>query len=189
MVDKKNIIDKVIDVLVDNVVFFHTKEREAFAIIYRNKKRQVFKVESGNFANEVRLLSYNKLGVNLKSSALKEIADYCGSYAKTVGVCKEAYIRYANREGNVYVDLALKSGKIIRIDSEGYQVLTKHKATFYRPSGQKPLVLPEEGKGFQKLKNRFPNMSLEDFKLGLSLMIYTIHSKGPFPVLILQGEQ
>ena len=189
MTKTKNITDEVIDLLLKELDFFHTDEPQAFAIIKSDDIREVLKIPSEAFGSQVRLIASNRLGVYVKMGPLREIVDYVKSYAILSAPNRKLHVRYSNSRGSVYVDLGSKSGEVVKITSHGFKILKKHKARFFRPPGQKALTLPVKGGGYKELKKLFPNINLDDFKLVLSWMIYVIHSKGPFPILVFQGEQ
>lgn len=189
MRNQQNVTDEVIELLIDKSIFFHSPEGVPFAIVSPELSHLAVKVGSSEFKDQVRLLAFHSLSINLKTAALKEISEFFKSYAKTSCPCKTPYMRYANIENAVHVCRGTKIGGIVKITSNGFKNLKKSEVNFYSPPGQKVLAKPQKGGGFKALRKMFPNISRDDFKLVMCWVICAINSKGPFPILVIQGEQ
>lgn len=189
MENKKSIADDVIELLLEKSELFHSPEGVPFAIVNPESSHLAVKIESVGFKDQVRLLAFDSLNINLKTAALKEIAEFFKSYAKTSSPCEIVFMRYAPIGNYIYVCRGTKKGGIVKITPDGYKNLKKSGVKFSSPPGQKELVRPQKGGGFKALRRMFPNLSLADFKLVMCWVICAINSKGPFPILVIQGEQ
>lgn len=186
-----DIVDEVCNLLMSDTVyeFFHTQDKVAYIVISSSSNQIVMKVDSESCADQIRLLAFEQLGTHLKRAALKEVQSIIKSYAKINCPCEEISMRYENSSGNVYVHRGILDGGIVKISPDGYKILKSSGIRFYSPQGQKQLPRPKEGGSFKEFREMFRNISLKDFKLVVSWMICVIHSKGPFPILVFQGEQ
>jgi hypothetical protein len=87
-----------------------------------------------------------------------------------------------------YVDLADPPGRAIRISPEGWTVVDDPPIRFRRPVGHMPLPMPERG-GSIDLLRPYLNVPESEFRLLASWLAAALRPKGPYPVLVVTGEQ
>jgi hypothetical protein len=99
------------------------------------------------------------------------------------------FMRVAEHNGTIYLDLCSKRWEAIEISSTGWRVVANPPARFRRAKGMLPLPHPVAG-GTVKGLRRFVNVrSEEDWILLVSWLLMAFSPRGPYPVLDLSGEQ
>jgi hypothetical protein len=87
-----------------------------------------------------------------------------------------------------YLDLADSNGHVVKICAEGWCVVDRSGVHFKRPHGLLPLPLPSRDGSIELLRN-FVNLNETDFRLLIGWMAAAIRPAGPYPILIVHGEQ
>jgi len=98
------------------------------------------------------------------------------------------YTRIAEHEGAVYIDLADEEWRAVRVTPAGWEVVSNPPVRFRRPNGLLPLPTPERGGRLDEMR-RFINVTDEEWPLVAAWMVAALGPSGPYPVLILGGEQ
>ena len=98
-------------------------------------------------------------------------------------------VRIAHHGGNVYVDLADDNWRVIEITPRGWSIVVFPPVRFVRPRGLRPLPAPAANGTLEDLE-KFLNVRTEgDLKLVLGWLVMAFNPRGPYPVLVLNGEQ
>ena len=98
------------------------------------------------------------------------------------------YTRIAEHEGAVYIDLADDEWRAVRVTPAGWEVVSNPPVRFRRPNGLLPLPTPEHGGRLDEMR-RFINVTDEEWPLVAAWMVAALAPSGPYPVLLLKGEQ
>jgi hypothetical protein len=87
-----------------------------------------------------------------------------------------------------YVDLGDRSGQAVYICAEGWCVVDKAPVDFWRPEGLLPLPVPQRG-GSLDLLRKYVNLNDRDWRLFVVWLTAAYRPVGPYPILVLHGEQ
>jgi hypothetical protein len=99
------------------------------------------------------------------------------------------FVRVAEHAGDVYIDLGNETWNVVRVTREGYEVVPHPPIGFVRKAGFAPLPYPA-GDGTIDDLRPFVNIRRdEDFMLVAAWAAFSLSPRGPYPVLVLQGEQ
>lgn len=133
---------------------------------------------------------YNETGSPAKALAVK---DALGTLESLECPTQEVFVRLAQSDDTIYFDLANEKWEQIKIDKNGWKVVQSKDSPilFKRTRGMKPLPYPKEGGSLEDLK-KFINIEDKDYDswvLIVSWIIGALNPNGPFPILVLQGEQ
>jgi len=93
-----------------------------------------------------------------------------------------------DNESSTYLDLGDASGQAVKISARGWSVVDRPVVHFRRPQGLLPLPLPSRD-GSIELLRPFVNLSEADFRLLVAWMAAAHRPAGPYPVLVIHGEQ
>jgi len=96
-------------------------------------------------------------------------------------------MRMAYNEGRIYIDMCDSEWRAIEITPEAWSVVSQSPVRFIRNRGMKALPTPIHG-GLNKLFDHL-NVPKKDHCLVQAWVIAAMRPTGPYPVLILQGEQ
>ena len=101
----------------------------------------------------------------------------------------EPCVRVGVKEGHVYIDLGQPDWAAIEIDDQGWRIVADPPVKFVRPAGLRPLPTPRTGGELSRLR-RFVNVrSDDDYVLVVGWLIGTLCPRGPYPILVVNGEQ
>src|SRR4029077_5916117 len=98
------------------------------------------------------------------------------------------WVRVAPLGDKIYVDLADDEWRAIEIDVAGWRVVNGPAVRFRRPRGMQWLPEPSRGGSVGQLRSLL-NLSEPDFTLVIGWMLMALRGLGPFPVLVVAGEQ
>ena len=87
-----------------------------------------------------------------------------------------------------YIDLGDATGAAVKVGADGWSVVADPSIHFKRPTGQLPLPVPSRDGSIEMLRE-FVNVTESDFRLLVCWMAYALRPVGPYPVLILHGNQ
>jgi hypothetical protein len=88
----------------------------------------------------------------------------------------------------VHVDLCNSRWQVVEVDRGGWRVVDTSPVRFRRARGMLALPMPERGGGLDRLR-RFVNVSDADHRLILAWVTQALLPEGPYPVLLVRGEQ
>ena len=100
----------------------------------------------------------------------------------------DVHIRVAEHDGTLYVDLADDAWRAVEIDKGGWRLVENPPVRFRRAAGVQPLPTPAAGGSVETLR-AFLNVSSDDFVLVVAWALAVLRNCGPYPVLVLSGEQ
>ena len=171
-------------------VLFHTSEQEAFATIEHDGARQTWPVRSRVFRAYILRCFYERKKRAPKSETLQRALLTLEASALFDGPQLTVHTRIApGPDGAVYLDLGDEEWRAVRVDAAGWSVVSRPPVRFRRAAGMKALPVPEGGGSLDELR-AFVNVgSQEDFALLVGWQLSAFRPFGPYPVLVLQGEQ
>jgi hypothetical protein len=107
--------------------------------------------------------------------------------------CNEraVFVRLAEYDGKTYLDLCNETWQVVEIGLQGWRVIESKDCPvrFRRAHGMLALPAPERGGTIGKLRQFLNLTSKDDFVLVASWLLGAFHPSGPYPILILHGEQ
>lgn len=171
---------------------FHTPEGEAYATIEINGHKENWALRSKGFKTWISKSYFDKTKTSPSAQALQDALTTFEGKAQFEGKEAQVNLRVAKADGKVYIDLADKNWRVIEIDCDGWRVLSDPPVKFRRPRGMLPLAEPQpcDPKEYtSKLKSRLNLESDNDFVLLMAFIMASIIPDGPFPILVLNGEQ
>ena len=164
---------------------------ETYADVWIDGRRESLPISSKSCRRWLRLLYWEREGKGATREALTHAAenlDAIAARAEQRGV----YQRIASHLGKIYVDLCDNSRHVVAIDSQGWRVLNEPPPVrFRRPKSARPIPEPvrvDASKGLSSL-HRFLNVNEDDFRLCVAWLLASLRDKGPYPLLVLTGEQ
>ena len=87
-----------------------------------------------------------------------------------------------------YLDLADADGHAVRTCASGWSVVDRPSVHFKRPHGMLPLPVPSRD-GSIELLRPFVNLTDSNFLLLIGWMAAALRPAGPYPILVIHGEQ
>ena len=95
----------------------------------------------------------------------------------------------AGSTGELYLDLGDETWRAVEIDATGWRVIDNPPVRFRRASGMKPMRIPVRGGSVETLRSFLNVQSAADFVLVVAWALACLRNRGPYPVIVLSGEQ
>lgn len=169
---------------------FHDPESNAYATVSMGDHDETWRLRSGGFKSWLAKQYYEREGAIPRSGALQDALTTLEGIARFDGPELAVHLRHAHVDGVLYIDMGDPSWRVIEVSAAGWRVLDEAPVKFRRPRGMQALPEPVRGgsQGIEALR-RFLNITDDDaWRLVVGFLL-GCHSKGPYPVLILNGEQ
>jgi hypothetical protein len=152
-------------------------------------KRETWPIRSKGFRRWLARCFFEATAGAPNSEALQSALNVIEAKAYFDSPEQVVCIRVGGLDGRLYLDLGDESWRAVEIDATGWRVIDKPPVRFRRAAGMQPLPVPVPGGSVKTLRS-FLNVKTEtDFVLAVSWLLATFRNCGPYPVLVLSGEQ
>jgi len=192
MIDKKGNqkvkSDKLlIDYAKQNCKLFCNHQGESYAKVKVDSHTEIWKVHSKQFSDILRGWYYQKTKRGLNKNSLESAISTISAIASYEGHIEEVYLRVAQVDDSIYIDMCDKHWKVIEVTNGGWKVLNESPIAFTRTSNMKPLPYPIGGNGAKSLAKHI-NIDIKDLPLLIGWMLMALqNAEGAYPVLIVNG--
>jgi hypothetical protein len=105
------------------------------------------------------------------------------------GPQRRTFIRVGEHNGNLYLDLGRADWSAVEITPTGWRVIPVPPVPFLRPNGLRPLPVPVAGGSIAELRPFVNARNDRDFLLMTAFLVAALRPNGPYPVMIINGEQ
>lgn len=167
---------------------WHTPDGETWATIDAGDHREHWPLNARPYREWLRRQYWERYGAVPGAQALQDALDTLAGYALYDGPTHEVHTRLAGLDGRIYLDLADAEWRAVEISADGWRVVTDPPVRFRRPRGMQPLPAPQRGGSIDRLW-RYANVAEADRVLLAAWATMTLSPRGPYPVLVLSGEQ
>ncbi len=173
-----------------NAEFFHYGD-DCFAAVQVAEHQENHSLRSRGFKRWLSKLYFEQGGRAAGGEALTSAITTLQGVAQFECEERDVFVRVADHGGKLYLDLCNERWQVVATDRDGWQVIESKDCPvrFRRAHGMLSLPVPERGGKADELRNFLNVASDDDFKLVLGCLIATYRPRGPYPVLILHGEQ
>jgi hypothetical protein len=168
---------------------FHTPDGDAYATIAVAGHKETWPLKVKGFRRWLTRLFYQTEAKSPGSQAVQDALGVLeGKALFDGGECPVA-TRLAEHNGAIYLDLANDQWQTVEITTTGWQVIAEPPVKFRRPRGMVPLPVPLQGHSLEALRP-FVNIATDaDWRLLVSWLVAALRPTGPYPVLVVHGEQ
>jgi hypothetical protein len=178
--------------LASSLECFRSLDNRPFATLSVNGHRETHDLASPQFRSWLVHAFYREQRKPPTTDALQGALQVLESQALFEGKEQTVATRIAPGDGQaLYLDLGDPHWHAVRVDAQGWAVTTEPAVKFRRPRGLQPLPMPErDGDGHTAREFlRFCNVAEDDGPLLLAWMTAAMLPTGPYPLLLLTGEQ
>ena len=173
-----------------DIEVWKTPDGEPYATLRVDGHFEHWPIASTTFKNFLYYQHYQATEKMLSQSALDDQRRTYEGQARFAGDTHPVFNRIGTLDRTLYLDLGGADWKAVAIKSEGWQVIDHPPARFTRAKSMQPLPLPATSGGDINLLRRFLNTETEaDFQMLVAWLVGCFHPDGPYPILILNGEQ
>jgi hypothetical protein len=183
---------KQADILIEQAEaaeLFHAPDGTGFAELEIGNHRETWPIRSKGFRRWLALRFYQKTQGAPNSEALQSALNVIAAKAQFDGPERTVHVRVGEYVGRLYLDLCDETWRAIEIDGTGWRVVNKSPVRFRRTTGMQALPMPVSGGSVKALRS-FLNVKTDtDFVLVVAWLLTALRNNGPYPVLVLSGEQ
>jgi hypothetical protein len=174
--------------LTEFVELWHDANRIAYATFRVNDHVENWPVRSRDFRMWLAGQFYEKTGAAIGGQALEDGIRILEARAVNEGPRHECFTRTGHTNGKMYLDLGDATWCAVEITATVSRVIEKPPLKFLRAPSMRPLPAPEAGSLIEELR-QFVNVKTDaDFTLVVAWLVAALRHRGPFPILVINGE-
>ena len=191
---KKEIEDKLkqdiilIGIATKQCKFFHDSRGEVFAKISLNNHTEIWNLTSMGFRDWISHQLWSQHQEGLSNASLDSALATLRGIATFDSPTEEVYLRVAQINNELYIDLCNEDWQVIKVDSIGWSVINKSPVSFIRSKNMRALKIPNT-KGDINLLKKHINIKEKDFVLVVGWLLMSMQAgTGAYPMLVLTGS-
>jgi hypothetical protein len=175
--------------LCEAVELFRTPQGDFYARVPIGQHRENWTLRSKTFSHWLVREFHHAFGKPPGATALRDAITVLEARAQFDRAEVPIWVRLAEQDGCIYVDLCNPTWEAVEISTDGWRMVSDPPVRFRRAKGMRPLARPAVG-GSVRLLRRFVNIGDDDnWILLLVWLVAALRPRGPYPILILLGEQ
>lgn len=190
--EKESIATKLVNVAIKNSFErWHTPEGEPYITIPINSHREHYRIstKSSKMKSWLGMLGRDLIGGTPSISSIRDAINVLSGIAVYDGPEYRLYVRKAEIDGKIYVDLGDSSWRAIEISEDGWKIVENCQIHFKRSKNTLPLPIPERGGEIDTLKDLINAGTEENWILTLAWLSQAFWCRGPYAHLYLRGTQ
>ena len=168
---------------------FHTPDGIGFADLEINGHRETWPIRGKSFRRWLARRFFEATGGAAGSEALLSALNVIEAKAHFDGPERPVFIRVGGLDDRLYLDLGDETWRAVEIDATGWRVIDNPPVRFRRAAGMQPLPMPVPGGSVAALRSFLNVQSDTDFVLVVAWALACLRNRGPYPVIVLSGEQ
>jgi hypothetical protein len=187
--DKKPTQANLLLALAESAELWHCPDILAYATFTVNNHRETYPVRSSGFRNWLTHRFYQATDSGPSAQAMEEAIRTIEAKARYSGVEHRMGVRVAEHQRRIYLDLCDPSWQAVEITQNGWRVIDAPPVRFRRAKGMQGLPLPVTGGTLDDFR---PFLNIHDdtsFRLVVGHLVMALNPNGPYPILLLEGEQ
>jgi hypothetical protein len=175
--------------LAQTAELFHTPDGTGFADLEINGHRETWPIRGKGFRRWLARCFFEETGGASGSEALQSALNVIEAKAHFDAPERQVHIRVGGLDGRLYLDLGDEAWRAVEIDATGWRVIDNPPVRFRRASGMKPIPIPVRGGSVATLRSFLNVQTDADFVLVVAWALAVLRNRGPYPVIVLSGEQ
>lgn len=180
------------DILIDlaqSAALFHAPDGSGYADLDINGHRETWPIRARGFRRWLTRRYFEQTGGAPGSEALQSALNVIEAKGHFDAPERQVHIRVGGIDGRLYLDLGDEAWRAVEIDATGWRIVDDPPVRFRRASGMKPMPIPVRGGSIDTLRS-FLNVQCDaDFVLVVAWALAVLRNRGPYPVIVLSGEQ
>jgi hypothetical protein len=180
------------DILVDlaqTAELFHAPDGTGFADLDINGHRETWPIRAKGFRRWLARRFFETTQGAPCSEALQSALNVIEAKAHFDAAERVVHIRVGGLDERLYLDLGDATWRAVEIDATGWRVIDNPPVRFRRAAGMQPLPVPVAGGSIEVLRSFLNVQSDNDFVLVVAWALAVLRNRGPYPVIVLSGEQ
>ncbi|MGE3064904.1 MAG: hypothetical protein AB7K67_04925 [Hyphomicrobiaceae bacterium] len=180
------------DILIDlahTAELFHAPDGTGFADLDINTHRETWPIRAKGFRRWLARRFFEATGGAPSSEALQSALNVIEAKAHFDAPERMVHVRVGGFDGCLYLDLGDETWRAVEIDAAGWRVIDNPPVRFRRAAGMQALPAPVAGGSVEGLRSFLNVRSDADFVLVVAWTLACLRNRGPYPVMVLSGEQ
>jgi hypothetical protein len=188
---KKSQTQRLLELASAKIELFRTPTNEPFASVIRCGVQETWPVDSEEFRLLLRRMFYEDEGGSAARNALADAVEDLKAQATFGSKVIPVELRTAQKAGAVYHDLGREDWRVVKITPNGWAVVPASECPirFRRSANTLTLPVPTNGGELDDLRFFVNAGTDENFQMIVAWLTFAIAGEGPYPVLVIQGEQ
>jgi energy-coupling factor transporter ATP-binding protein EcfA2 len=189
--EKDSVATEIVKLALDDgLELWHAPEGEAWATIRLEDHCEHHPLKAKAFRNYLKRLHYEAKKTAAHSQGVQDALGTLESKAVFDGEAHETFVRLAEVNGHIYLDLANGKWQAVEVTPGGWCVLDSRAVPvrFKRSKGMESLPIPVKGGNLAVLGDLLNLQDGPDLKLVIGWLLQTMRGDMPFPVLVFTGE-
>lgn len=168
---------------------FHTPDSTGYADLDINGHRETWPIRARGFRRWLARRFFEATQGAPSSEALQSALNVIEAKAHFDAPERIVHIRVGGLDGRLYLDLGDDTWRAVEIDATGWRVIDNPPVRFRRAAGMQALSIPVKGGSVEALRSFLNVQSDADFVLVVAWALAVLRNRGPYPVIVLSGEQ
>jgi hypothetical protein len=180
------------DILVDlaqTAELFHGSDGTGFADLDINGHRETWPIRAKGFRRWLARSFFETTQGAPSSEALQSALNVIEAKAHFDSPERIVHVRVGGLNERLYLDLGDATWRAVEIDAAGWRMIDNPPVRFRRAAGMQPLPVPVAGGSIEILRSFLNVQSDNDFVLVVAWALAVLRNRGPYPVIVLSGEQ
>jgi hypothetical protein len=175
--------------LAQTAELFHAPDGTGFADLDINGHRETWPIRAKGFRRWLARCFFEATGGAPSSEALQSALNVIEAKAHFDAPERVVHVRVGGLDDRLYLDLGDATWRAVEIDATGWRVIDNPPVRFRHAAGMQALPTPVSGGSIETLRS-FLNVKTDaDFVLAVTWVLACLRNRGPYPVMVLSGEQ
>jgi hypothetical protein len=175
--------------LAQTAKLFHASDGTGYADFVVNGHRETWPIRSMGFRWWLARSFFEATQGAPSSEARQSALNMIEAKAHFDAPERMVHVRVGGVDGRLYLDLCDDTWRAVEIDTAGWRVIDNPPVRFRRAAGMRSLPTPVSGGSVETLRE-FLNVKTDaDFVLVVAWLLAALRNRGPYPVMVLSGEQ
>lgn len=148
-----------------------------------------YRVTAGTVKLWLRSVAYKAWDKPVSTHPLNEAISTLEAIALFASPSLPVFARVAGDSETVAIDLGTDEGRVVMIRPEGWNIAATTTHKFIRGGGFRSLPTPEPGNDSLRQLQTFLGLDDHNYRLLLGFLINALRPKGPYFILLVEGEQ
>lgn len=170
------------------VDLFHDGDGTAYVTAQKASRLETIRIMSSVFELWLRHTAHHVLEKPPNGNQIAEAVSIFESAALFEGKQEQVHVRVAGDHQRIEIDLGDAEGRVVSITKDGWKVEGTATHKFIKGAGFLPLPEPVHGGNIRELQT-FLNLDERNFLLLLAFLVGALNPRGPYFILIVEGEQ
>jgi hypothetical protein len=169
--------------------YFHDQNFKAHARIAHNGHFENLPLRSSAFRELLTGRFYREHNITPRRQDIDDVLGRLSGLARWESPEEKTFVRMAESEGKFYIDLGSPSWEAVEISASGWSIVQNPPVKFVRPRFFGAMPVPQRGQGLDLLQNFVNFATNRDWVLYIGWLLAAFNPEGPYPVLVINGEQ